>query len=125
MDGYALAISGCYGNFGPRLRGTWELTEHGKCGWRYHMDNRRRQENSPFGAKAHLERVLGSQRDRRLRERNAAVIIQAFLRTTLVRVKLERAAAKARKRAKAKRRERAKKIAGDEILGGGANTDDV
>ena len=36
-----------------------------------------------------------------------------------------RAAAKARKRAKAKRRERAKKIAGDEILGGGANTDDV
>ena len=36
-----------------------------------------------------------------------------------------RAAVKARKRAKAKRRERAKKIAGDEILGGGANTDDV
>ena len=100
------------------------------------------------------------------REEKAAVIIQAFLRTTLVRVKLEqkrsfwgtwrgrgmiwvrygifdlgpwwkdyrgrqeekaraRAAAKARKRAKAKRRERAKKIAGDEILGGGANTDDV
>ena len=128
------------------------------------MDNRRMQENSPFGTKAHLERVLGSQRDRRLREENAAaVIIQAFMRTTLVRVKLEwaiwvsgadaknwvryatfdlgpwwkdyrgrqeekaraRAAAKARKRAKAKRRERAKKIAGDEILGGGANTDDV
>ena len=36
-----------------------------------------------------------------------------------------RAAAKARKRAKAKQRERAKKIAGNEILGGGANTDDV
>ena len=72
------------------------------------MDNRRMQENSPFGTKAHLERVLGSQRDRRLRERNAAVIIQAFLRTTLVRVKLERAAAKARKRAEAKaQRERA------------------
>ena len=93
------------------------------------------------------------------------MIIQAFMRTTLARVKLEwaigvsgasntaknwvryatfdlgpwwkdyrgrqeekaraRAAAKARKRAKAKRRERAKKIAGDEILGGGANTDDV
>ena len=32
---------------------------------------------------------------------------------------------KARKRAKAKRQERAKKIAGDAILGGGANTDDV
>ena len=108
------------------------------------------------------------------REEKAAVIIQAFLRTTLVRVKLERtirqwgayakgwvryaifdlgpwwkrwafdlgpwwkdyrgrqeekararAAAKARKRANAKRRERAKKLAGDGILGGGANTDDV
>ena len=97
------------------------------------------------------------------REEKAAVIIQAFLRTTLVRVKLERtirlwgayaknwvryatfdlgpwwkdyrgrqeekararAAVKARKRAKAKRRERAKKIAGNEILGGGANTDGV
>ncbi len=53
------------------------------------------------------------------------MIIQAFLRTTLVRVKLERKQrSKARKRAKAKRRERAK-LAGDEILGGDANTVDV
>ena len=42
------------------------------------------------------------------KKENAAVIIQAFLRTTLVRVKLERAAAKARKRAEVKtQRERA------------------
>ena len=52
--------------------------------------------------------------EERLRAEKAAVIIQAFLRTTAVRVKLEeakaraRAAAKARKRAKAKQRKQVK-----------------
>ena len=55
---------------------------------RCHMENRRLQQDGVFGTKAHLERVLKSQRDRRLRVEKAAVIIQAFLRTTAVRVKV-------------------------------------
>ena len=49
MDEYALVVSETYGGFGRRLRGTWELTEHGKCGWRCHMDNRRMQETVHLG----------------------------------------------------------------------------
>ena len=50
---------------------------------RCHMENRRLQQDGVFGTKAHLERVLKSQRDRRLRVEKAAVTIQAFLRTTV------------------------------------------
>ena len=155
------AKSECYGAF-ERRRETSTMEEF-KGGLKAMMDEQL------WEIKAMMAGMLMSQNQSTTggieKKEKAAVIIQAFLRTTLVRVRLgvrlerrdwyysimarvrfgtfdlgpwwkdyrgrqeekarARAAAKARKRAKAKRRERAKKIAGNEILGGGANTDGV
>ena len=66
------------------------------------------QQDGVFGTKAHLERVLESQRDQRLRVENE--------------LSARRAAAKARKRSKAKRR---KQVKPDGDLDGGAEAEAI